>query len=516
MAVIHKLSHGTALPEYDLFSVPPTQLSVLEDIETEQRPINILKPESREFTFEFATGVDEYVNFRETELYLRLRFVLPDGLTWMDFTTETNFMHTLIQSVDISINDTPVTRASQTYPWRAFFESSLHSSTDALEGWLTTAMVVPEYASPNCRYIPSDDKAQIGPWFELRGKLKLDLAQQARAILGGCRYCIKITLNRNAFVFNVRPEKHVIIRDDDKHTVTATVRPFKRVLEDHFPSGDAMWPPRKKLLRYGSSDSPNFDNVPMQTGSGVENSNERGERVEREATRPLLPIKTRQDLCPEYQLQEALLLVHRSKVTPGTLEAHRKALTHATAKYPHTRVEVKTLTIGPGLSDITTEPIFTGQLPRRILVGFIPNEAIVGSPMISSFKFEAHAVNYLAFTVDGMQYPRNAFKPDFASNKYMREYYSLMQAFNLDSLHVPGRLAFDEYKDRCVLYAYNFTPDMGDGVHLGPANLIKRGVLGMHVRFSEPPTKTLSAVIYAEFDNIMEIDNDGNVRIDYM
>jgi hypothetical protein len=187
------------------------------------------------------------------------------------------------------------------------------------------------------------------------------------------------------------------------------------------------------------------------------------------------------------------------------------------AKYPITRVEVKTLTINPGLSDITTEPIFTGQLPRRILVGLIPNEAVIGSPLVSSFKFEPHGVNYLAFTLDGLQYPRNAFKPDFENNKYMREYYSLQQAFNLDSLHVPGRLSFEEYKDRCVLYAYNFAPDMSDGSSAGgPANLIKRGVLGMHIRFSEPPTKTLSAIVYAEFDNMMEIDNNGRVGLDYM
>lgn len=198
MSVIHKLSHATALPEFDLFSVPPTQLSVLEDIETEQRPINIIKPDTKEFVFEFSTAPDEYVNFRETELYLRLRIVLPESLTWLDFTTETNFMHSLIQSIDISINDTPVTRASQTYAWRAFIESSLHASTDALEGWLTSAMVMPEHGSENCRYMPKDVLSKIGPYFELRGKLKLDLAQQGRAILGGCKYHINFTLNQQA------------------------------------------------------------------------------------------------------------------------------------------------------------------------------------------------------------------------------------------------------------------------------------------------------------------------------
>lgn len=511
------MSHATALPEFDLFSVPPTQLSVAEDIETEQRPINIIKPDSREFTFEFVTAPDEYVSFRETELYLRLRFVLPAGLTWMDFTTEVNFMHTLIQSIDVSINDTPVTRASQTYAWRAFFETAPHASTDAVEGWLSSAMVVPEFQSENCRYMPSIPSLLEGPWFELRGKLKLDLSQQCRAILGGCKYTIKFQLNRGAFVFNVRPESYVY-EPEARHTTGVTARGFKRLSETS-SSQDVVWPGKAKIARYGSSDPVPMQVAPSQTGHGVDTDGLiRVERADVSSTSSSTKTSSkRQNLCPEYELGDAVLIVHRAKVTPATLEAHRKALSTTPAKYPITRVEVKTLTINPGLSDITTEPIFSGQLPRRILVGLIPNEAVIGSPSVSSFRFEPHGVNYLAFTVDGLQYPRNAFKPDFQNNKYMREYYSLQQAFNLDSLHVPGRLSFEEYKDRVVLYAYNFAPDMSDGSSAGgPANLIKRGVLGMHMRFSEPPTKTLSAIVYAEFDNMIEIDKDGRVGLDYM
>ena len=515
MALIHKLSHATALPEFDLFSVPPTQLSVTEDIETEQRTINVVKPDSREFAFEFTTAPDEYVNFRETELYLRLRFVLPKGLTWVDFITESNFMHTLIQSIDIAINDTPVTRAAQTYAWRAFFESCLQASSDALSGWMTSAMVVPEYASNTCRYIPEDPQSQVGPFFELRGKLKLDLAQQGRAILGGCKYHINFILNRNQFVFNVRPESHVLPVESTR-TANIAARGYKRYGDPTTTAEGSPWPPKSKLAKYNASDT-----VPMeldtqsQIGRGADQKSL--SRPAREATKPLVQAIKRTDLCPEYELNDALLFVHRSKITPSTLEAHRRALSTTTAKYPITRVEVKTLTINPGLSDITTEPIFNGQLPRRIFVGFIPNEAVIGTTSFCSFRFEPHDVNYLAFTIDGLQYPRNAYKPDFDENKYMREYYGLMQALNLDSSTVPGRLSIEQYKESAALYAYNFSPDMGDGPSLGAAaNLIKRGVLGMHVRFKKPPTKTLSAIVYAEFDNIMEINKDGRVSMDYM
>lgn len=339
MSVIHKMSHATALPEFDLFSVPPTQLSVMEDIETEQRPINIIKPDTREFSFEFTTAADEYVSFRETELYLRLRFILPEGLTWMDFSTENNFMHTLIQSIDISINDTPITRASQTYAWRAFFETALHASTDAMEGWLTSAMVLPEFQSDNCRYISSDTQANFGPFFELRGKLKLDLSQQSRAVLGGCKYNIKFQLNRNAFVFNVRPEDHAYILEP-KHTTDITSRGFKRVPDglNSMTNIAAVWPKKSKLTHYGSSDASTFES-PSQGGQG--GSTDVLMRPVRDvgSQTPTKKKVNRKDLCPDYELNDAVLIVHRAKVTPATLEAHRKALSTTPAKYPLTRVE---------------------------------------------------------------------------------------------------------------------------------------------------------------------------------
>jgi len=50
-------------------------------------------------------------------------------------------------------------------------------------------------------------------------------------------------------------------------------------------------------------------------------------------------------------------------------------LSKTTAKYPLTRVEVKTFTIHAGVGESIDNAIL-GQLPKRIIIGFIDNKAI--------------------------------------------------------------------------------------------------------------------------------------------
>lgn len=56
-------------------------------------------------------------------------------------------------------------------------------------------------------------------------------------------------------------------------------------------------------------------------------------------------------------IEEATLLIRRARISPGILLAHAKALSQGTAKYPLTRVEVKTLTIHSGIQSETLDNV---------------------------------------------------------------------------------------------------------------------------------------------------------------
>ncbi|XP_023247392.1 uncharacterized protein F54H12.2-like [Copidosoma floridanum] len=74
-------------------------------------------------------------------------------------------------------------------------------------------------------------------------------------------------------------------------------------------------------------------------------------------------------------ISEATLLVQRVKVSPTVLIAHAKTLANTTAKYPITHVEVKSFTLYSGINGDSLDNVILGQLPKRIILGFVDNKA---------------------------------------------------------------------------------------------------------------------------------------------
>jgi len=71
----------------------------------------------------------------------------------------------------------------------------------------------------------------------------------------------------------------------------------------------------------------------------------------------------------KIRILDASLIVRRAKISPGVLLAHAQMLSKTTAKYPLTRVEVKTYTIHAGLVRESLDNVILGQLPKQIIVG---------------------------------------------------------------------------------------------------------------------------------------------------
>ena len=85
------------------------------------------------------------------------------------------------------------------------------------------------------------------------------------------------------------------------------------------------------------------------------------------------------------KIKEATLIVRRIKINPGIFIAHANTLAKATAKYPITRVEVKTFTLHTGILGDSIDNAILGQLPKRIIIGFVDNRAFNGNRTLNPF-----------------------------------------------------------------------------------------------------------------------------------
>ena len=71
----------------------------------------------------------------------------------------------------------------------------------------------------------------------------------------------------------------------------------------------------------------------------------------------------------------------------------------------------------------------------------------------------------------------------------------------------------EEYPFGYCLYAVDLTPDLSCGEE--HFNLIHQGSVNLKAQFSSALTETTNLVVYAEFQNIIEIDQQRNVLYDY-
>ena len=222
-------------------------------------------------------------------------------------------------------------------------------------------------------------------------------------------------------------------------------------------------------------------------------------------------------LCVNQQkvnIENAVLYVRKVKLSSSVFLAHAKALQSGTAKYPVRRVTCKSVTIPAGYYDISHEKLFSGLLPTRIIVGLVRNDAFSGSRTHNPFNFQNFGLSEIAVYTDGQQHGQGIkpLKIDYANSLYVRAYNTLFGGTG-KLFHDEGNdISRSDYADGFALYAFDLSPDLTDDEHF---DLSKTGSVRLQVKFANALAAPVTLIAYAEFQNLLEIDNNRNVIYDF-
>ena len=408
------------LPELDLWGMTPVQRSVISDMCMEQRPVAALNWNSN-IQFEFTLGDDEYMLFSETYLYLKIKPVIgkPDKSTTFSDTDKAAYipanylLHSLIESVKLSIGSSSVTYETRNYCYKAYLEALLGYSSEAKKSHLSSSLWIEDNAKRTGKLFGETECKPL----EMKGKLHLDFTHQNRAIVGGSQIKLTVNLNKPGFF--------------------------------------------------------------MQAPTGAK--------------------------C-KFELLNAVLYVHRMQVAPKIVTAHNKALAHSNAKYPLTRTAVHTQIISKGSQFLHLDKLLTGQIPRRIFFTLIESDAFVGNLLYNPFKFAPHNLEYIVCFKDGQMVPRNGYHMSYDDGYFVDAYVGFIQTLNQNGTDSYACIDMDTYeKERCI-YGFNLTPDLSNGSGMGGhVSEIVHGNIRFDLRFSKPTTENLNALIFAEYDTVVEI-----------
>src|SRR5688572_29242794 len=101
------------------------------------------------------------------------------------------------------------------------------------------------------------------------------------------------------------------------------------------------------------------------------------------------------------KIHECKLLIRKINISPSVFIAEVKAFEVGNAKCPIRRVGSKSFSVGTGMRDNVHEGLFSGQIPSKIVIGMVENQAFNGSYECNLFNFKHFNLTSIKIYVDG-------------------------------------------------------------------------------------------------------------------
>ena len=433
MSLVHTKSCESVHTGLDLFALPPTQTAVQDGLWVEYHPLATLAAGAPiEFAVSGATA--DYIDLSNTYLYVKAKVLRQDGTNPPAdavFAPVNYWLHSLFSQVDVLLNNTLVTPSENTYPYRAYIESTLNYGREAKTTHLTSALYYQDTASQmnslnadnNAGFRERHARAVAGRDVDMIGRLHCDIFHQERYLLNNVDVKIRLIPSKNTF------------------NIMAAADNFKSIIS------------------------------------------------------------------------HASMFVRKVRLNPAVTLSHAKALERGTAKYPLKRVVVKTFSIPRGNVSVVQDNLFLSQTPNRLVIGLVDSAAFNGESTSNPFNFQTLGLSFLSLYLDGKQVPSKPLQPNFVTGQYVRSFFNLMVSSGLANQDAGSNISRQDFAGGFALYSMDLTPSLIDDNQL--FELVKSGALRMELKFDAPLLRSVTVVVWAEMDSVLEIDRNRTVLTDF-
>lgn len=216
-----------------------------------------------------------------------------------------------------------------------------------------------------------------------------------------------------------------------------------------------------------------------------------------------------------YEFERLSLFIRRVKLYTPVQMSITAHLEKSPAKYYLQRNEVKSFHLPTGFAASSIDNVYNGQLPRKVIIGFVPDKAFNGDISQDCFTFVHKNLQSATVVVNGMKIPSSPYQPDFTNKLYMREYYDVFRSMNQDHGFPQINLQYKKYAENYPLLVFDLTDDGTLASDSGALSLIKRGNVRVDIQFKDALDEGLHMIVFAIYDSVLQIDAARNIVTDY-
>lgn len=404
---MHRESCMCGMENLELFQVPPTNIALEESKWMEYYPISsTLQSETAPIEFDIQGQGDEYIDLSQTYVQIVCKFTKDDGTALTGANTSVtpvnNIIHSLFSEIDVTLNSKIITPGTDTYPYKAYLEKLLSYRPKTLETQMKACSLWEKDTAGHM-----DDALTTAP---TQTKTQFNVVDD------------KVTINaaQLGFPLPADGENEGLRKRRDAIENSKKITLIDRLYVDLFQQ-DRFIP------------------------NGVDI------RLRFNRAKPAFHLMAHAGSSGKISILSMLLWVRKVKPTATVLNAINERLNSETVKFPLRRVEVKTFTIPQGTQSKITDHLFQGQMPKRIVLGFVENAAFNGDLTKNPFNFKNANVKKLDVSINGETITTRPFEPDFANDLYLRSYLSLYQGLGKFGEDWAPDISFEEYKDGYTL-----------------------------------------------------------------
>ena len=207
-----------------------------------------------------------------------------------------------------------------------------------------------------------------------------------------------------------------------------------------------------------------------------------------------------------YVITDCVLEMIGVEVTEPIVRKHQALMAKTNAVFHCKTSVLKSYSIPSALSQWTIHQFLQNDIPYDLLICLVDTQSFVGEYTRNGFNFQTFGLDFLSLQCEG--YQGRTFRPSFTAKQYVEPYRALYEP---DHGYIPLFTPIINLQDFDGGYAiYRFK--LGDDAQERLARP-KSGLSRLVLNFSSHLTSPITAIVYARFHSVFEVDLARNVYV---